>query len=121
MFRRMVIVSMIPFFVFFYTQPNALGAQPKTCATLYDEIEKKQKAYGNRLKAGDVSGAGIAGFIFGGVFGMAGALASEHQTKMNEFDTLRKHATDMGCKVPPKFEPPMPPSFEELEKEMSPK
>ena len=120
MFRRIATLLMVPFFVFFYAQSNALGEQSETCANLYDEIERKQKNYGDKLKAGDVSGAGIAGFIFGGIIGMAGALASEHEAKMNEFDTLRKLATDMGCKVPPEFEPPISPSYEEIEKEMSP-
>ena len=120
MFRRIAIVLMVPYFVFFCAQSNALGEQSETCANLYDEIERKQKNYGDQLKAGDVSGVGIAGFIFGGFFGMAGALATEHEAKMNEFDTLRKLATDIGCKVPPEFEPPMPPSYEEIEKGMSP-
>lgn len=121
MFRRITVVLMIPFFIFFCVQTDAFGAQAskkESCATLYIDIEKMQNEYSERLKTGG-TGAGAFVALFG-IFG-GGALSQyAHNVEVEKINKLRNRAKGKGCKLPPEFVAPIPPSYEDLEKEMSP-
>ena len=125
---RILASVVVVFFIFVTTLPGMSGAEtPKppgaeklTCVSLADKIVKIQNEYDQKLRSGEASGTyvGVA-FFFGGLLGMA-ASQHAHNVEIEKIETLRKLASNKGCRVPPPLEPYNPPSWEEVEKEMGP-